>query len=290
MTSSGKESPATSFPMDDTQGGSPFASIIIVNYNGLAYTQEAVLSILKYSQSSEIIIVDNCSTDESAETLAEEFSSLKIISLNENRGFGYGCNRGAEAAKGKYLFFLNNDTLLTEDTPAILTSYLETNPTVAACGPKLLNRDGSFQVSFGLDPSLVNEWIVRRWQRPSKRASGASVHSLERRYAGAKVDWVTAAALMMRTDVFRQLDGFDETFFMYFEDADLCRRVRQLNYSVRYLTMTSVVHFRGQSAKEGSSIINREYRRSQINYYRKHRSPIVMGVLKAYLAVRPATK
>ncbi len=265
----------------------PLISIIIVNYNGIAYTRDAVLSVFRHSQNSEVIVVDNCSTDDSVEALRNEFSSLTVLSLNENRGFGYGCNRGAEAAKGKYLFFLNNDTLLSEDTPAVLASFLEKNPTVAACGPKLLNGDGTFQLSFGLDPSIVNEWIVRRWQYPRKRARGAIMSSLERRYAYAKVDWVTAAALMMRKAVFQQLNGFDESFFMYFEDVDLCKRIRDMNFSVMYVNMSSLTHLRGQSAKDGSSAINLEYRRSQIYYYRKHRSAIALLLLRLYLGLRP---
>lgn len=262
-------------------------SIIIVNYNGYEHTRNSILSVLRYSPQSEIIVVDNCSTDGSGGMLQKEFPQLAIIIEDENKGFGFGCNRGAEAATGKYLFFLNNDTLLSEDTPAILASFLEKSPTVAACGPKLLNPDGTFQLSFGLDPSLLNEWIVRRWQRPGRSAREAIVSSLERRYGHAEVDWVTAAALMMRKDVFQKLNGFDESFFMYFEDADLCKRIRDLNYSVMYANMTSVIHLRGQSAKDGTPAISRDYRRSQIYYYRKHRSQVALSLLRAYLAVRP---
>jgi hypothetical protein len=273
--------------MNDNSREKPLISIIIVNYNGIAHTRQAVLSVLRHSLNSEIIVVDNCSTDDSVEALRNEFSSLIVLSLNENRGFGYGCNRGAEGAKGKYLFFLNNDTLLSEDTPAILASFLEKNPTVAACGPRLLNPDGTFQLSFGLDPSLANEWIVRRWQHPRKSAREETMSSLERRYANAKVDWVSGAALMMRKGVFQKLNGFDESFFMYFEDVDLCRRIRDTSFSVLYVNMTSVTHLLGQSAKDGTSAINLDYRRSQIHYYRKHRSSVALLLLRLYLALRP---
>ena len=272
--------------MNNSSFDKPLISIIFVNYNGIAYTRGAVLSVLRHSQNSEVIVVDNCSTDDSVKALRNDFSSLTILSLHENRGFGYGCNRGAEAAKGKYLFFLNNDTLLSEDTPEILSSFLEKNPSVGACGPKLLNPDGTFQVSFGLDPSFVNEYIVRRWQHPRKSAREAIMSSLERRYAQGKVDWVTGAALMIRKDVFRKLNGFDESFFMYFEDADLCKRIRETGYSVIYLPKTSLIHLRGQSAKDSTSAIDLEYRRSQLYYYGKHRSPVAVLALRLYLALR----
>jgi len=262
-------------------------SVVIVNYNGYEHTRNAVLSILQYSAGSEIIVVDNCSTDGSGRVLQKEFPQTTVIIEAENRGFGFGCNRGAEAAKGKYLFFLNNDTLLSEDSPLILAAYLEKNPAVGACGPKLLNQDGTFQISFGLEPSILNEWIVKHWQHPRKTGRGAISASLEQRYAGGKIDWVTAAALMMRKDLFERLNGFDESFFMYFEDAELCKRIREMGYSVVYLNTTSVTHLRGQSAKDGTSSINREYRRSQIYYYRKHRSLAAQLILRMYLAVRP---
>lgn len=277
----------SSIRMNNISVEKPLISIIIVNHNGIAYTREAVRSILLHSQNSEVIVVDNCSTDDSVETLKNEFSSLTVLALDDNRGFGYGCNRGAEEAKGKYLFFLNNDTLLSENTPSILASFLEKNPNVAACGPKLLNPDGTFQLSFGLEPSLINEWIVRQWQHPRKSEREAIMSSLERRYAHAKVDWVSGAALMMRKDVFQKLNGFDESFFMYFEDADLCRRIRDTSFSVMYLNMTSVTHLLGQSTKDGTSAKNLDYRRSQIYYYRKHRSAVALLLLSLYLALRP---
>jgi GT2 family glycosyltransferase len=261
-------------------------SVVIVNYNGYDHTRNAILSVLQHSAESEIIVVDNCSTDGSGGLLQKEFHQLTVIIGDENKGFGFGCNRGAEAAKGKYLFFLNNDTLLSEDTPAILASFLEKDPTVAACGPKLLNPDGTFQVSFGLDPSLVNEWIVRGWQRPRKGAREAIMSSVERRYAHAKVDWVTGAALMVRKDVFQKLNGFDESYFMYFEDADLCKRIRILGFDIFYYAQASLTHFAGLSVKERKTEVSVEYRRSQLRFYDKFHSLAERICLRLFLLVK----
>jgi hypothetical protein len=200
-----------------------------------------------------------------------------------NRGFGYGCNRGAEAATGKYLFFLNNDTLLSEDTPAILASVLEKNPTVAACGPKLLNADGTFQLSFGFDPSIVNEWKVRRMQRRVRNRDQQYGLLLEKRFANKKVDWLTGAALMLRKDVFEKANGFEEMFFMYFEDADLCRRIRVLGFEIRYVPQTSVIHLLGRASNSDQSKVSVEYRKSQLYYYGKHTSIISTQLLRLYL-------
>lgn len=262
-------------------------SIIIVNYNGLRYARNCVASILRWSPRSEIIIVDNGSTDGSVESLRKEFPQIRLIALTKNNGFGHGNNRGAEVATGNVFFFLNNDTLLTEDTPAVLAAYLERNSEVAACGPKLLNEDRTFQLSFGLDPSIKNERIVRRMQRRLRNGDVHYASWLEKRHADKVIDWATGAALMVRREVFEKIGGFDDRFFMYFEDADLCRRIRKAGFEIRYNPETSVVHLLGQSVKDGNPNVGVEYRRSQIYYYRKHRSPIALLLLRLYLALRP---
>lgn len=264
----------------------PLVSIIIVNYNGIACTREAVLSILRFSRNSEVVVVDNCSADNSVDALRNEFPAIKVISLTENKGFGYGCNRGADAARGRYFFFLNNDTVLTQDTPSALSAYMDENTRVGGCGPKLLHADGTYQLSFGLDPSFRNEWTVRRWQQRSRNKDAALHASLEQQYGNNKVDWVTGAALMVRKDVFQRVGGFDESFFMYFEDADLCRRIRELGFDIMYLTGSTLIHLSGESAKKRKAIVDLEYRRSQVRYYRKHRSAISALLVWLYVQLR----
>ncbi len=261
-------------------------SIIIVNFNGLAHTRNALRSILRHSPTSEAIVVDNCSSDGSASALRSEFPSMVIHAAPRNGGFAFGCNRGAELAKAKYLFFMNNDALLTEDTPSILASYLDANPSCVAVGPRLLNLDGSFQLSLGLEPSISGEWSTRRWQRISKHSPEQLSSMIDRRYAKKMVDWITGAALMMRKDVFTEIGGFDESYFMYFEDVDLCRRIRNAGHEVRYNPETSMIHLVGQSANKEKTRVSREYRASQLRYYRKHHSGIAVGLLRLYLVLK----
>lgn len=261
-------------------------SVIIVNFNGLKYTRWAIQSVLRFSPSSEIIVVDNCSTDGSPDLLAKEFATIQVISLKENRGLGFGNNRGVEGARNKFLFFLNNDTYLTEDTPSALAAVLEGNNNIGACGPKLLNTDASYQLSFGLDPSIKNESTVRRMQQRVRNRDTIYVSGLERRFGNKDVDWLTGAALMVRKDVFDMVGGFDEGFFLYFEDADICRRIRDQGYAVRYATTTALVHLLGQSSHGLSREISQEYRKSQIRYYRKHASVFSLALLRLYLAHR----
>ena len=260
-------------------------SIVIVSYNAVNLLIDCLSSIMDHSKTApEIIVVDNGSTDRSVELLAKEFPQIRLIPLAENMGFGAGNNRGAAVATGELLFFLNNDTVLLEDTPAQLAGLMETHADVGACGPKLVNGDGGFQLSFGSDPSLLNEWKFRRMHRRLRKKDSAFRSKLESRYsASTEVDWVTGAVLMLRRDVFREIGGFDETFFLYFEDADICRRVRELGLKVLYVPTTKVVHFGGQSLGTAGQQIAVEYRRSQLYYYQKHSRPVTQLFLRVYL-------
>ena len=244
-------------------------SVIIVNYNGLPSTRKAVASVLRYSPQSEVIVVDNCSSDGSPDILSGEFPGISLVVSDENRGFGAGCNSGDRVATGEFLFFLNNDAELIEDTPAILASVLEKNRNVCACGPKLKSPDGQFEISFGDDPSLLGEWRMKRMHRRLGDDRGHTAKLLERRYsADRRADWITGAALMVRREVFREVGGFDAKFFLYFEDADLCRRIRGLGYDLLYVPSTTVLHVRGGSKDQNARAVARAYRESQLLYYR----------------------
>jgi GT2 family glycosyltransferase len=262
-------------------------SVIFVNHNGLERTRNAVKSVQQCSPESEIIVVDNNSTDGSIESLRREFPQVNLVPLSENRGFGAGNNKGAAVAGGEFLFFLNYDALLAEDTPNSLEAIMEADPNIGACGPKLVDGSNSFQLSFGCDPSLLNEWKLRRMHRRLLK-SDASFHTrVESQHSTmTEVDWVTGAALMIRRDVFQKVGGFDEAFFMYFEDADLCRRIKKLGLRVLYTPITKVVHFGGNRRLNPGSEVALEYRKSELHYYRKHASVAAYFLLCVYLLVK----
>lgn len=266
-------------------------SIVVVNFNGYDLTRACVSSVLQHAPGFEVIIVDNHSNDGSVEKLKAEFSSIKIIELPDNFGFGRANNIGTEQARGRYVFFLNNDTVLTEDVPSKLSSELERIADAGAIGPKLVNPDGSFQLSTGLDPSFLNEWRVRRMQKATRMSGHHDLSKLERRFSTRmEVDWLTGAALVVRKEVFQKVGGFDESFFMYFEDADLCRRIRNEGWRVVYDPSVRVTHLRGGSEHTPSMKIAVEYRKGQLRYYKKHCSLISQLFLRAYLLTRFASQ
>ncbi|MBA4312698.1 MAG: glycosyltransferase family 2 protein [Chlorobiaceae bacterium] len=265
----------------------PDVSVIIVNYNRFDLTHQAIGSLIRYSPEVEIIVVDNSSTPNSAGSLTKEFPSIKYIGLSKNEGFGYANNRGAKLARGEYIFLLNNDAFLMEDTPQILASFCEANPSVGICAPKLIYPNGNFQLSWGRDPSIINEWIMRRMYRKFDKSCHNYISKIEKQYNKiTSVDWLTGAALMIRKDVYNKVGGFDEKYFMYYEDSDLCKRVRDIGYSILYVPTTIVAHIRNETMKSFTEKVSLEYRKSQILYYRKHKHLWSRFLLRIYLIFR----
>jgi len=182
-------------------------SVIIVNYNGLSVTLQSISSVRTHSPDCEIIVVDNGSTDESVATIGRDFPEVILVPLDRNIGFGAANNRGVERASGDLLFFLNNDAFLRGDAPAALARLLYEQSGAGVCAPRLENADGSFQLSTGFDPSILQEWKTRRWH-----ARGSSVETRVHSGIALPVDWVTGAALMIPAGLFSEVGGFDEEF------------------------------------------------------------------------------
>jgi GT2 family glycosyltransferase len=259
-------------------------SIIIVNYNGLAYTRQCLESFFRYHNGSEydVIVVDNHSSDGSQKELPLLFPDVRCIALSENAGFGPANNIGAEAAKGTILFFVNNDTLFTMPVVNELAARLSNDSSVGIVGPKLLNEDGSFQLSFGRFPTVAAEAEARQLSKDAAaRQQYAPLNDDPKMY-----DWVTGAAFMIRKDVFIKVKGFDERFFMYFEDIDLCRKVRDLGFNTSYHPALSMVHFGGKSYGNKDPRIVAEYRRSQLRYYDLHNSFGQRALLRVFLVLK----
>lgn len=261
---------------------SPRVSVIIVNYRGEEYTRQCIRSIQSTSIATpyEIIVVDNNSNDGSVEHLRSSFPNSTILSLPENRGFGAANNIGAQHAKGEFLFFLNNDTKIVQDCFTPVINYFSEQTDAGIVAPKLLYPDGSFQLSYGEYPTLFTEFRTKQLQKREPYITPPS--------SPQKMEWVTGAAFCMRKELFLQLQGFDEKFFMYFEDADLCKRVMEAGYAIYYLPDVALIHFKGKSSTTAQNNIPLEYRRSQLRYYRKHASGLSVVLLKIYLSLKYA--
>lgn len=258
-------------------------------------TKDCIDSIIKYTSNVEyeIILVDNNSNDGSKD-LFQLDNRITYIYNENNLGFGIANNIGSKIAKGRYLFFLNSDTLLFDNSIFELYNFLENNSNVVVCGGNLVSKDmlptSSFERFF---PSIVYELNEIFLKIPGKIIFGRN-SSYNYTNNSIKVAYVSGADLMIRTNVFAKLGGFDEEFFMYFEETDLCKRASCYGDIVS-IPNAQIIHFGGQSSKDSPKYPSdnklKIQNKSSIYFIRKHHSSIyvkiyhIIKVFSAYLRV-----
>ena len=232
-------------------------SLLIVSYNVRQYIAHAIDAIIKSDLDDfEIIIIDNNSFDNTASYLKERYSHLrqiKIVQNEENVGFGKAINQAASLAKGQYYLILNPDTIIQEETISTLKEYLDSNPEVGMVGPKVLNADGTLQLackrSFPtLGVALPKLLGFSRIFPKSKWAGKYNLTYLDEDEISS-VDAISGSCMFIRSFLFHELKGFDERFFMFGEDLDLCSRIWKNNYEIHYVPNTQIVHYQGESVK-----------------------------------------
>lgn len=198
---------------------------------------------------ASVIVVDNASPDASAQVAKHHRSRPRMLVSPQNLGFGGACNLALEASTAELLFFVNPDARLIRGTTTKLGAVMEVDPWVAAVGPRIDDPSGNLKAaSAGFEPSLrsvLGHFLfmsrlpgVGRWFAPLQ---------LPERSAPQEVDWISGAALMVRTDAFRSVGGFDPSIFLYMEDVDLCRRLRATGWTIRYEPSVAVEHDLGGS-------------------------------------------
>jgi GT2 family glycosyltransferase len=269
-------------------------SIIIVNYNVKEFLQNLLNSISKASSniSREIIIVDNASDDGSVEMIREKFTSAQLISNKKNLGFGKANNQALEIAKGKYILLINPDTVVSEDTFEKLISFFKDNQDAGLAGCKILNPDGSLQLacrrsfpgpwtSFckvtGLSNLFPNSKIFARYNLTYLNENQTY-----------EVDAISGSFMMMRKEVYDKVGGFDEEFFMYGEDLDLCYRIQKAGYKVFYFPDTQIIHYKGESTKRSSFDETNLFYSAMHLFVKKHLSSsfLVEAILRSAIGVR----
>jgi GT2 family glycosyltransferase len=261
-------------------------SIILVNYNGDPVVIDCLNSIREILKTVpyEVIVVDNASTDHSADRIAETFPEVQLIRQQENRGFGAGNNVGARLAKGKYLFLLNTDTLLICDVLPHLVELMEQNPSIGILGPQLLHADRSLQISTARSISIWGEYQTLKQQRDYQNQNRDRI--IQQFSVIHEADIIIGAALFIRKSLFEELSGFDENFFMYLEESDLCQRARSKGWKIMYTPSVSLIHLGGYSVGKTIDRLRLEYRKSQLYYYQKHRPLWEQIILRIYLATK----
>jgi GT2 family glycosyltransferase len=256
-------------------------SIVIVNHNGKDQTEECLRSFFVHTPDDpfEVLVVDNDSKDGSVELLKLKFPQIRVLAQKKNYGFGKANNIGVGESSGKFFFFVNNDTIFKEDIVTPLSQFLKENPSCGAVGPLLLNSDGTYQHSYGKFPSLMNELRTKR--------DTARFKNIPKDRSPKLVDWISFAVVMMRRSAFEKVRGFDERYFMYLEDVDLCFRLQNAGYQSFYCSKYSIIHVgRGSRTAENTCKVKIEYRRSQIIFYQLNRSRYETLALRIYLVFR----
>lgn len=227
-------------------------SIIIPHHNGKKLLFDCVDSIYKNitTQDFEVIVVDNMSNDNSADEVKEKFPTINLLKTGSNIGYSGGCNFGAKHAQGEYIIFLNNDTLHTKNWIEELVNFLENNPQVGAAQPKILNAINREMFDYaGGAGGFIDKYCF-----PFVR--GRLFNTLEKdinQYRNPKkIFWASGAAFIIRKRLLEELDYFDNIYFAYMEEIDLCWRLQSLGWSVWYVPSSLVYHYGKQTIKENS--------------------------------------
>jgi hypothetical protein len=250
-------------------------SVIIVSWNAVDLTVESVRSVERelLAVAGECIIVDNASAD--VDRLAEALRGHQIIRNERNLGFAAAVNQGLRRSRGRHLLLLNPDAFLGPDTLRHLVDFLDANPKVGAVGPQILHPDGRVQGSARGFPDALSALFGRRSlltryfpRNPLSRRNLPALTDVPR--DPISVDWLSGACVMIRREAVGEVGDLDERFFMYWEDADICWRLRQGGWEVIYDPRVRVVHQVGASSDRAVLRSTVEFHRSAYRFHRKH--------------------
>lgn len=268
----------------------PILSLITVNYQSEPHLQKLLNSVENVLDlpPTEWIIVDNSPGElKLVKRLVcpPAIQDLKIVECVENRGFGVGCNRGVELARGRWLFFINPDCYFGSGTLQPLLKRLENDLTVGVIGLRIEDSGGRIELSGASFPNLWTEAALKakKWLRIHLPLTRSWIEAPFQHYR--KIDWVTGAALLVRRSSFEEIGGFDERFFLYFEEIDLCRRLKKAGYGTVFDPSLTLYHHGGVSMKKAGEITRRHYRQSQLLYYQKHQGSLSRFLLRLYLSM-----
>ena len=270
-------------------------SIIIVSWNVCDELLDCLRSLEEKppSHAFEIIVVDNASKDNTVARVKTDFPDVTLVMNTENRGFAAANNEGIRRAQGQYILILNPDTIVHPQSLDVLVNFMDENNDVGACGPELLNRDGTTQQSvrrfptfrgalyrhtvfgsFGIFKSQYNHWVMKDVK-----------HNIQ-----IDVDQIMGAALMIRKSLIEQIGSMDESFFMYYEEVDLCYRMKRAGWRITYVPEVQITHLGGSSARQISVGKRLMAMTSLLWFFKKHRGAFVTGafacVFKPALAIQ----
>ena len=229
----------------------PSVAVVILNYNGSAYLQQFLPSVLLSTYASKkIYVADNASTDDSIQVLREKFSSVEIIQLDRNYGFAGGYNMALQQVHADYYLLLNSDVEVTPQWIEPLASLLQQHETVAACQPKILSYSDKTSFEYA---GACGGWIDKLGYPFARGRVFDVCEKDEGQYdAAAKIFWASGAAMLIRAELFHAMNGFDTSFFAHSEEIDLCWRLQSAGYSIMCEPASAVYHVGGGTLPKGN--------------------------------------
>jgi GT2 family glycosyltransferase len=254
------------------------ATFVIVHWRGYTDLSVCLESIESCETPRDVIVIDHASSAERLAPIAQRFSWARFIAEPGNPGFAAAVNRGVRACATPYVIVLNPDCVLGGPVRESLTSYLDATPDVAVAGPRLLNEDGRLQPSGRRFPDLTTAVGGRRsWLTATAPGNWFSRRNLlltAQDTTPKQVDWVSGACMTIRREAFEQVGGLDEKFFLYWEDADFCRRLAKAGWRTMWHPGAAVTHFGAGSSRFAPYASQIAFHHSAYRYYRKHAGPI----------------
>jgi len=237
-------------PGADEPSAHPVAlSVVIVSWNSREELASCISSLVKFTSIDlEVIVVDNASSDGSAELIRSTFPSVRLIANTANLGFARACNQGMAGSRGHQILLLNSDTYVADDVIGRAVRMLESRPDIGMLGVELCFPDGRRQHTAARALSIRRSLLERLWLYkllPDERRGEALLGAYWEEDRDVEVDWLAGAFLLLRRELFEQSGGFDERFFMYGEDSEWCMRLGNLGYTILYAPRVGVVYHVG---------------------------------------------
>ncbi|OHB67049.1 MAG: hypothetical protein A2Y77_01505, partial [Planctomycetes bacterium RBG_13_62_9] len=257
--------------------------IVIVTWNVRSQLMDCLQSIGRCPPCGafDVIVIDNASTDGTVDAVRRDFPRVNLIANKENRGFAAASNQGIAESHSECLLLLNPDTIVHPQSLDTLCAFLDSHPDVGACGPRLLNDDGTTQASTRRFPTfratLHHHTIFRHlhiFRRQYKSGSMQDFLHDEQR----DVDQLMGSALLLRRSAVDQVGPMDERFFMYYEEVDLCYRLKQAGWRIVFVPDAVITHLGGRSSSQAPVAARIMMLSSLLRYFRKHRGPVATGL------------
>jgi GT2 family glycosyltransferase len=261
-------------------------AVAIISFNTREHLRACLTTVLA-EEPREVIVLDNGSSDGSVEMVRRDFPQITLHVEPTNPGYGGAANRAIGGCSSEYVLLLNSDTLLQGGALRALSAYLDSHPRAGIVGPRLVNLDGTLQPScFEFPTPLITLLhhttlgsLIRYLPIIRDRYLGTWSHAYAR-----TVPWLVGAALAIRREAFEEVGGFDESYFMYFEEVDLCYRLRAAGWETHYAPVTDVTHVGGASTLQSRADMRAQMFASALRFHERHRSRA--GVFQATLVVQ----